>query len=395
VGRGHGCTVGSTVRRRAYPPLWVFFAAAVSGLWGFLPAVSVRPRAKALPLEKRGPKAWVNAAQEYTEGRNPNRPHIHSVDDGTGVSYLKEVFRFLRNVKVNQIPFSSPSLIDRSLANELADRCYLNDEPLYRGANLFFGFLYAFPDFHDQLPLSWRAFRTWQRTYPSGEGYAFPEEAIFCILERFCRAGQLLEMVWTWLSFHCYLRQQDAEMLMTQDANDDGNNIAFMIAPRERGKRAKTGSDQGVLVECPALVAVLRALLATLRPGIPLFPFDRSWMARAWASVLIMLALPLRALHVLRHSGATADAATKRRDMEEIRRRGRWSQPKSVARYAKPYMLVRARSETPDEVLEQGAEISRNLPGSLSRAIREGAAGDTVLGKAFADALDRVAKARR
>ena len=94
-----------------------------------------------------------------------------------------------------------------------------------------------------------------------------------------------------------------------------------------------------------------------------------------------------RALHVLRHSGATADAASGRRDLEGIRRRGRWAQPKSVARYAKTYMLTKARSETAPEVLTKGAGVWANLAPELARAIRGGPGGSSPAGRAVLKAL--------
>ena len=63
-------------------------------------------------------------------------------------------FRFLRAVKMNSVPFSSPSDIDAALANELSDRCYVMNEPLGGGKYLFYGMLHLCPELSDELPRS-------------------------------------------------------------------------------------------------------------------------------------------------------------------------------------------------------------------------------------------------
>ena len=106
--------------------------------------------------------------------------------------------------------------------------------------------------------------KTWEKIYPGGEGYAFPRQVLFCALEVLGVKGEFWPMLWLWLSYDGYLRQQDAEALCFDDFYDDGTYISIILSPRARGERAKTGSDQGFQIDCPILTHVVRCVLRTM-----------------------------------------------------------------------------------------------------------------------------------
>ena len=64
--------------------------------------------------------------------------------------------------------------------------------------------------------------------------------------------------------------------------------------------------------------------------------------------------------HTLRHSGASRDVATKAKSLEEVRRRGRWSQPKSVQRYTKTHLLTQHLAQVPKSITVHGREITED-----------------------------------
>lgn len=162
----------------------------------------------------------------------------------------------------------------------------------------------------------------------------------------------------------------------------------MVLSPPARGERAKTGSDQGFLIDCPILTEVIRCVLQTMRPGDKFFPRPRGHVAKWWCWGLAVLGIKRpRALHVLRHMKPTDDAARGIRDVQEIQRRGRWSQPKSCNRYSKPYMLTKARAETPPRVLAHGDAVEADLPVVLCRAIRAGTSVDSPICEAILRAL--------
>jgi hypothetical protein len=302
---------------------------------------------------------------------------------------MPAVHRFLRNVKMDEVPFTTDEEVDAALAQELSDRCFYFQEPLSRGKALFFGMLHLAPELGDHLPLSWRCMKTWEKIYPSEEGYAYPRQVIYASLYYLANKGEFWPFVWVWLSYDCYLRTQDAEALLVDDVCDDGVFISLLLSPRARGLKAKTGSDQGVQIDSPLLTAIIRSICRDLRPGERLFPRDRGCINRAWAAALLSLGLRKpRALHVLRHSGASEDVSSSRRDLEQVRRRGRWSQLKSVARYNKTYMLVKSRAETPAPTLELGDMVEKDLAASLARAACAGGAGKSAHGRAILKALE-------
>ena len=82
--------------------------------------------------------------------------------------------------------------------------------------------------------------------------------------------------------------------------------------------------------------------------------------------------------------------------MEDIRRRGRWSQPKSVARYAKPHVLAGVQADTPEWLLTEGAAVIAKKEEELFQALQEAPpAPSDVAGCAAAKILAERRRARR
>jgi len=347
------------------------------------------------PLVKRGALAWENAqrASKSGVGTFDSRLNIHAVDTGAANVYLKVVGLFLHNCKMNQTPLESIEQMDCALAKELGDRCFLMEQPLNRGMHLFFGLLHLAPEYSGHLPRSYRALKTWKHIYPSTEGGPLPPEIVYAVIWLCFKWGAVAEGMWIWLSMDGYLRQQDCRIIRGEDIADDKSGIAITLAPRSRGERVKTGSNQGFEIDCPVLVWAFRMFVSGLAPGCKVFTIDTPQVARVWSRALRELGVPFRSLHALRHTMPSEDCASGRRSLERIRRRGRWAQMKSVQRYAKSHALRIIKSQCPGSSLSLGEEIRSKKASNLSQAIASGPGATSLLGGSVLKGLKLARKA--
>ena len=99
-----------------------------------------------------------------------------------------------------------------------------------------------------------------------------------------------------------------------------------------------------------------RDFLIGKKRGSPVFSISQQQFRREWDETKCLLGVPwIGPPHDLRHTGASRDVAEKSRTLEQVRRRGRWQAPGSVARYTKTFWLIKQRARTPNYLLKQGA----------------------------------------
>ena len=127
------------------------------------------------------------------------------------------------------------------------------------------------------------------------------------------------------------------------------------------------------------IVARVQALSGHAR----VFEFTQQKFRAEWGASLLRLGLEwVGPPHTLRHSGPSRDAFENRRTLEDIRRRGRWSQIKSIQRYSKRHELVVHKSRLTPTAKKQGEELIAN-----PTSIFGGEARDPSWSKAVSQAL--------
>ena len=100
------------------------------------------------------------------------------------------------------------------------------------------------------------------------------------------------------------------------------------------------------------------------------FKFSQEVFRKAWWASLKRLGLEwVGPPHCLRHAGPSHHATRGTKTLEDIRRRGRWSQAKSVQRYAKPHALTMHYARLPAGMKQQGRELGIQLPAILRAAV--------------------------
>ena len=318
------------------------------------------PRSR-MPLLKKGPLAWEMAKERPTSGRargGVNRLHVHAVDDSTNKAYAKEVRIFLNHVRSEALPFVTANQRDVTMADYLSDLCYIHQVGAQKGSLLFSGFLSIFPEHKGHMPETCRAMASWQRLALGGEGGPLASTTIAAVALDMTRRGHLLEALALWLSEDCYLREQDWHQLLGSDVFTDGATTAIVMGVRERGQKVKTGSNQGVSLDRAFVADALNAVVASIGPGESVFPFDPVQYRRVWWDTLRRLGLEFCGPpHNVRHSGPSADIGSGRRDLEQVRRRGRWASMNSVQRYTKDFRLVEHKSKVPAALTTEGTHF--------------------------------------
>ena len=345
------------------------------------------------PLAKKGARAWENAKQ--FRPTLVNRLLVHAVDDNTNKVYLKAVAAFLKEVKLHQVPFDNKPLRDRALARYLEDQCYINLANVANGANTFFGFLHCFEDHRQHMPEASRALKAWQRMAQSGEGGPMAKETVGAIAEHLLAKGRFMLAVIVLLSFDCFLREQDWEGLRCRDvAREPSGRMALLFGVRERGEKAKTGSNQGVVVDDEWVADLLQAMMHNLSQDERIFPMSAASFRREWWTALKDLDLELCGPpHNLRHAGA-ASFMESGGHIEMCRRRGRWLQVTSVQRYTKTHWLIRHRASVPKKFLDLGAAFWEKpwkfVPGAIAKS-----GIDSPLSRRLIEATNKARRQRR
>lgn len=140
------------------------------------------------------------------------------------------------------------------------------------------------------------------------------------------RRGYVLEALALVLSEECYLREQDWHQLRKEDVFCSNGRTSFVLGVRERGMKVKTGSNQGVTLDRAYVADALQAVVDDIAEEEVVFPFTPEHYRKVWWEALDALGLRwCGPPHSARHSGPSADIAFNRRDLELVRRRGRWA----------------------------------------------------------------------
>jgi len=202
------------------------------------------------------------------------------------------------------------------------------------------------PDHPVHLRTLWRIHRAWQLAVPSEFRTPVSYKSCLAIAITLWLQGRWGVALLTLLGWHCLLRPSEARMLRWSDILTFGpedrhryEGVYGIIRIEDPKTRRVIGhaTHQHVLLECLGLATLLRACRAAMATSPP--------DARIWAGadheyfrifVGVARDLGLASLHLtpggLRGGGAT-DHWLRRRDVQALRRRGRWTNVKTLERY--------------------------------------------------------------
>ena len=314
----------------------------------------------------------------YTDGASseigpfPVRLLVHAVNDETNASYLKEAAALLREVQDRRLPFETPEQRDITVASLLDRMCFTDLLPVGRGVKAYHGLLHVFPEWRGSMPIAARALTSWERWSTTREGGPASRATIYFIAAKCVEQGYVDEGLAFITAADAYLREQDWLQLRAEDLHfvwhDDKLEAALLLGRRHRGESVKTGQEQGVTIDDPLIALLLWARAKSLASHEKVFHTNETRAGRAWRHVLHEHGLDfVGPMHTLRHSGPSEDVMMKKRSLTDVQRRGRWSQAKSVQRYAKPHALVVHESKVPEAVRKQGEQYRRSFLPILQR----------------------------
>jgi hypothetical protein len=298
----------------------------------------------------------------------------HAAADTTvGSTYLPNVRKVLERWEAMGVSSLTVEDLDRMLAKEFDRLCYSDGLGPSKGMQIFNGIPAAFPEMNGSLPRANRSVKSWSKLQPGQERGPMPEEAVMYGVEVLLAKGRIYPAWIALISMDCYLRSQDWRGLVGADISYDHRGVALVFGRSARGDSSKGGPNQGVVASRGFVAEGMIALARLVDPHSAAFPLSSAGFRGIWQRVWEAENCGfVRAIHELRHTGASEDIARARRDREGVRRRGRWKHISSTDRYTKTHLLTEARARFG----------SRNPREMLAAAIRRGPGVKTAEGRA-------------
>ena len=315
---------------------------------------------------------------------------VHSIQDDSARAYIKYLKDFFAFILEGTDPVRHVRDVDALLATYMDMLCYERHRHSNDAEKIISSVAWLFPEWRGSLPLAARSAKSWQTLVASREGGPICEEMVWLLALHWAALGMLDEMMWLLLQYDAYSREQDMRLLCAGDVVDDKISVAFRVGVADRGQSVKTGINQGVVLARGWVADLLMAFIAPLEPQAPVFALTPAAMNKAWQAAALALGwAPFPPLHSLRHSGPSEDLARSRRDLESIRRRGRWAALSSVQRYTKDFRLLEQRVKLTRDQAQAAQAFSEAPRAELARALRRAPAAKASRAPAYARALQK------
>ena len=243
------------------------------------------------------------------------------------------------------------------MADYFSYLCFVLNYGEGKAKHCFAAVLHFLPEYtKERFPLARRSLVSYGKLGLGKEGRGFSEEVWGLLLEHFAESNPHAFLV---LAFcvDTYARGQDWESLRVEDIFIAGKQVAARFGARHRGESAKTGFEQGVVISRGWVAKLIAERWRSMssKGTKRFFAISRKEFDVAWADALSSLGLSfVGSPHSTRHAGATIDHLSRKKPLDEVQLRGRWSARSSVARYDKPHVLVECNSRLSSALLRKG-----------------------------------------
>ena len=234
------------------------------------------------------------------------------------------------------------------------------------------GMVWLQPDLKYRLPCAARAVRGWTKLEP---GHSYPPlnwELAVAIAVQLTRGGRYSHGVGVLLAFDCLLRVGELCALRREDVVDTADrrmgfeHSGMML----RLRKTKTGGNKSVRVLNPAVIDLVRSLVAETATGALLFPFTTATFRRAMKATCAELGLSASYVpHSLRHGGATRYFHVLGWPIEDIMERGRWASTKSARGYIQSGVALLMSMDVPKATAKVAMVLAVD-PASFMRLAR-------------------------
>jgi hypothetical protein len=308
--------------------------------------------------------------REGTWRKNVEALIARSVKANTSLGrYLPNMNKWLSWVIEHGYKVTTWEDVDEAIAAYLSFKSDEDAVGPHIGDCVVHGMAWMYPESQGKLPRSARCLMGWHKNHIHGEGSAIPIEIIAVVEQRMRQDNNSVEADVVAVSLDCYLRSMEALGLRREDVvvapsvqNDGTEELTLRLGVVERKEQTKTGYRQGVRVDSPYVMQLLKKRLLATEPGQKIFPCSKDAFSAAWRKAGLQLEVDLGPPHTLRHSGPSHDALTNYRSLWAIQRRGRWNSERSVLRYVKTHTLMEQRAKMPANLLSLGSSILKDRP---------------------------------
>ena len=298
----------------------------------------------------------------------------YALAPNTFTAYEREFNNFLQHTRLTpqQILSYPPALLDHLLAQYL-DWLFTNQKGFTQGSHTLYALVFFRPSLHSSLRTSRLCLRGWKKMRETTSHPPLTWELTVVLASTLARWGHHGPAVAMLLAFDCYLRVGELTNIRRGDvvlpppshvAQDSKPYVAIRLP------RTKTGPDQSVAVNRPAVAEVLRMWMQYIPPSSNkeqyVFPFSADFFRKLIHDACSALGLGHISFvpHSLRHGGATTDWSQGKK-LDYVQHRGRWKALESVRRYVQVAKELQARYELPPQLIQLGRRLDRTLVTSM------------------------------
>ena len=225
-----------------------------------------------------------------------------------------------------------------------------------------------------KLNRSRRALRGWRKLVPQKSRLPLPRLVAYGIAMRLIFLQKLDMALMVLLSFDAYLRPGEAIGLLGKNlvapvakAGRQYRHYTVIVKDEDECQPDKTGTfNNSIVLDNPLTSPWLGPALMRLKKKNgkenPLFNIKMEQYRDAFQKAGSWLGLPGLHTYQLRHGGASEDLASKTREYNMVKDRGRWRTDTSVRRYAKIGKLQNLMSEMPSWALHYCRTAVTQMP---------------------------------
>ena len=197
-----------------------------------------------------------------------------------------------------------------------------------------------------------------------------PDEVVYAQIGMLLSEGMVLQALCLGMQLNTYFRPGENFVIRVKDVIRPTANkpeVGLVLAPSETKSITKTGkSDESVQINGHKAEWISKGLLELCmgRPGDEqLFPFLQEEYTTNFHKSLAMLSLGSYHFspYSVRHARPSNDFLHHRRDLADIKNRGRWKSDSSVRRYTKATKLQQLAQEIDLRVTNYGNAVMANI----------------------------------
>ena len=307
---------------------------------------------------------------------------------GARRAYSEGNEKFLTFARRAGLPLDTAAEIDESL-ERFMEQMFLDGAPQSAARSALYGYAWR----HPEMPHKDRRFYVrsraalagWRNLEPGGTRDPTPKELAWWIADDLLQRGLVLVSFLVVLCFDCYLRpgvgctlRRSNVMPPASEVNECYDRWCLRLSPPESGKPSKTGAyDDSIVVGELSDRRWIAEALAIVYPHIAgdhfLFPFGIKHFEKYFKDSADALGIGhLRQTpHCLRHGGPSTDVYNKALSLEEVRRRGKWADHRSVSRYEKHARLHAVFQRLSPGAQRRASAAAATLPDKLLCALRQ------------------------